>query len=296
MQGVLALCSLSALFSAPGAALGSAVPDRYETAVKTQAPLEQKYLRPGPFPTANLEHPVPEKWKKYIVWYPAGLAEAEKARPVLVLCNGTGVRASSAAAMMRHFASWGFIILGSEDENSWEGLSAQKSLEWLLAENERKGSVFYRRVDRKAVGAFGHSQGGVGAVNAVTVQPGRRLYKAAAVESPTGLPLARNLKWTYAPEKVEIPVFYLAGSGFFDSRIIIPPQELLRLFELSSRSPFRVMAIRRESDHGEMLYKADGYVTAWFLYWLQGDKAAGAVFRKGGELARNPLYEKVRIE
>ncbi|MCG5030003.1 hypothetical protein MAF45_00840 [Mesosutterella sp. OilRF-GAM-744-9] len=228
--------------------------------------------------------------------YPAGPADKEKARSVLVLCNGTGMRASSAAPMMRHFASWGFMVLGSEDESSWEGLSAQKALDWLLAENERKGSVFYRRVDRKAIGAFGHSQEGVGAINAVTVQPGRQLYKAAAIESPTGLPLARNLKWTYAPEKVQVPVFYLASTGFFGSRIIIPPQELQRLFELSTRSPFRVMAIRRESDHGEMLYKADGYVTAWFLYWLQGDKEAGSVFRKDGELARNPLYEKVRIE
>ena len=133
-------------------------------------------------------------------------------------------------------------------------------------------------------------------INAITVQPHHQIYKAAVSESPTQIPLAQNLKSPYYPKKVSVPIFYVASNGFFDSNIIIPPQQLEQLFDMTTQSPFRVMAIRKKTDHGEMLYKVDGYVTAWFLYWLQGDENAGTVFQKDGELARNPLYEKVRIE
>ena len=38
-----------------------------------------------------------------------------------------------------------------------------------------------------------------------------------------------------------------------------------------------------------MLYCADGYVTAWFLYQLCGDEEAASVFTETGELSPNPL-------
>lgn len=46
------------------------------------------------------------------------------------------------------------------------------------------------------------------------------------------------------------------------------------------------------ADHSDMLYSADGYVTAWFMYWLQGDEQAGkAFFGETAELLQNPLYQ-----
>lgn len=283
-------------FSGIESVQAAAVPSSYETSVKTDMPLEKKYLQHGPFSTAYLEQPVNESWKKYEVWYPTDMGTADAQYPLLVLSNGTGVHASSAKAMAEHFASWGFIVLGNEEDNSWAGSSAEKGLVWLLGENEREGSPFYHHVDSDHIGSFGHSQGGVGAINAATVQPHHELYKAVVSESPTQMPLSRNLKWSYWPEKVKVPIFYVASNGFFDSRIIIPAKELTYLFNRSVDSPFKVMAIRKKADHGDMLYKADGYVTAWFLYWLKGDETAGTAFQDNGELSQNPLYEKVKIE
>lgn len=41
-----------------------------------------------------------------------------------------------------------------------------------------------------------------------------------------------------------------------------------------------------------MLYSADGYVTAWFLYWLRDDKTAGSIFfGDTPELFSNALYQ-----
>ncbi len=57
------------------------------------------------------------------------------------------------------------------------------------------------------------------------------------------------------------------------------------------------MASRTGAEHGEMLYSADGYVTAWFVWQLQGDEiAAGAFTENDPEIARNSRYQDQRIE
>lgn len=40
----------------------------------------------------------------------------------------------------------------------------------------------------------------------------------------------------------------------------------------------KIYARRVNTDHGNMLANADGYMTAWFMYHLQGDEEAGSIF------------------
>ena len=50
-------------------------------------------------------------------------------------------------------------------------------------------------------------------------------------------------------------------------------------------------------DHGQMLYYADGYVTAWFMWLLQGDiEAAKAFSGDAPELLSNALYQDQQID
>lgn len=41
-----------------------------------------------------------------------------------------------------------------------------------------------------------------------------------------------------------------------------------------------VAALRPGMDHGKMLYSADGYVTDWFMWQLQGDETAAQSFNE----------------
>ncbi|MCR4585837.1 MAG: hypothetical protein K5686_08965 [Lachnospiraceae bacterium] len=51
------------------------------------------------------------------------------------------------------------------------------------------------------------------------------------------------------------------------------------------------MARKLDMEHGEMLYSADGYITAWFMWHLQGDEtAAGAFTGNDAEIMGNELY------
>ena len=52
------------------------------------------------------------------------------------------------------------------------------------------------------------------------------------------------------------------------------------------------MVRRRNTVHNEVLYSADGYVTAWFMWLLQGDgEAAKAFVGDAPEIMENPMYQ-----
>jgi len=50
------------------------------------------------------------------------------------------------------------------------------------------------------------------------------------------------------------------------------------------------------AEHGQMLYSADGYVTAWFMWQLQGDEEAEKAFiGDSPEISNNKLYQDVGV-
>lgn len=270
-----------------------AVPNRYTKTVETGGELEAAYLATGPYKTAYLEATAGEPLKKYEAYYPQELEEGPY--PAVVFVYGTGVYGSKYKALFRHLASWGFIVLGNEDPGTWSGISADQTLDWLLKENQREGSVFFGRVDLENIGISGHSQGGVGVFNAVTENAHSGLYKTAVALSPTNEEGAAALGIPYDLTKVEIPVLMLAGTqGEFEMEMVIPFQAMTAMYDRLSVP--KAMARRTDSDHGGMLYKADGYVTAWFLWQLQGNEEAGRAFTgEDPELARNGFYQDARV-
>lgn len=50
-----------------------------------------------------------------------------------------------------------------------------------------------------------------------------------------------------------------------------------------------MIARKKNVDHGDSYKQFDGYMTAWFVYHLQGDTEAGKAFAIGGELSANSL-------
>lgn len=277
--------------------LKSAVPGNYETAVKTGGDIEAKYLAHGRYEVKYTEQKALQDFKKYEIYYPAQLENSSRKYPVIVINNGTGIKASKAKTMFRHFASWGFIVIGNEEEYSWNGFSADMSLQYLLKQNDNPDSVFCNKVDTENIGTAGHSQGGVGAFNAVTNTKHQDLYKTAAVESPAHLDLARDLEWDYDISNLKIPFLMVAGTEKSDAELVCPLDGMHKLFDSASGSAFRVMARRRGAAHGDMLCNADGYVTAWFMWQLQNDSdAARAFVGSEPEIMKNKLYQDQKIQ
>lgn len=266
------------------------VPDNYTKTVDTGGEIEAKYLSMGAHEVKYTEAEAPGDWKKFEAFYPAGLETEENTYPVVVFANGTGVAASKYKALFRHMASWGFIVLGSEDPSTCTGASAEAALVWLLEQNSDPDSVFYQKVDRSHIGISGHSQGGVTVFNAVSEQPHGGLYTCAVSLSPTEWALAAAIGLDYDPSKMTAPTLILAAS----ENDVITPDGVNGLADVIPAGTVR--ALRPGMDHGKMLYSADGYVTAWFMWQLQGDQnAAKAFVGERPEILDNPLYQDVAV-
>ncbi len=240
---------------------------------------------------------------KYTICYPDDLANNTNTYPVIVLSNGTGVPMSKYMAIAEHFASWGFIVIGTEEEYDWNGFAAEMCIRYLQLLNEnatigdddnKKDNIFFDKIDFENVGIVGHSQGGVGVINAITNQKHSDVFKAAVSLSPTNKELAHNLLWDYDATKVNIPIMLISGAGGGDDWVVTGEQLEVIYDDIASD---KIMTRRKNTSHSEMLYSANGYVTAWFMWKLQGDEtAATAFFGKNAEITRNEHYLDQRID
>ena len=269
--------------------------------------IEAEYTAMGDYEVSYAEYPALDVLiKQYKVWYPSALEEGSQEWPIVVMANGTGVPASRYEPIFQHLASWGFVVIGNEQQASWQGDGSEGALELLIRLNEDPESAFYQKLDLECVGAAGHSQGAIGAINGVTSQPNGWRYKALYTASTPSSRYAMTLNWNYDVSKIQIPYFMAAGTGLLDAGEEGLPEVLENTKEISI-SPLwpqeekyslipnttpKLRARRTGADHAEMLPWGDGYMTAWFMYWLQGDQEAGEAFvGEGAEILSNPCWQ-----
>ena len=270
------------------------VPANYTQDTETGGPIEAKYMATGSHEVSTYEEPVLQSFSKYTIDYPTELETTDEKYPVIVVCNGSGTPISKYLSVPEHFASWGFIVIGTEEEYDWSGFSAEMCIRHLqkLNDNESIGenkNIFYQKVDFDNVGIVGHSQGGVGVLNAITAQKHADIYKTAVSLSPTNKELAHNLEWDYDAALVDTPILLIAGAGGGDDWVITGEQ-LQSIYSDIDRN--KVMLRRKDTPHNETLYAANGYVTAWFIWHLQDDDEAAKAFAgDNAEIYMNGLYQ-----
>ncbi|MCD8192557.1 MAG: alpha/beta hydrolase [Oscillospiraceae bacterium] len=274
--------------------------------------IEKKYTAMGELDVSYSEFDAKtDAYQKYEIWYPSEMINSDTKYPLVVMANGTGVRASEYQEVFKHLASWGFIAVGNEDDSSLTGASSAETLDFMLAQNENTSSVFYGKIDIENIGIAGHSQGGLGAVNAVTNQNNGNLYKAIWTASATspywGQDDVFGAAWRVDMSKINIPCFMVAGTGPADAGTatditqkegqgICPLWGLTESYNAIPDGTPKVMARLIGKDHGDMLRYADGYMTAWFMYYLKGDDyAGGAFFGDNAEISTNANWQDVQM-
>lgn len=266
-------------------------PDDYVEKVKTGGALEKTYLATGSYNVEYFEQKTDDQRELIQIYYPSAITEEEGSWPAVVFVNGTGVSASKYPVLFRHLASWGFVVIGNEDPSTFSGKTANETMKFLLDENEREGSVFYHKINRERLGISGHSQGGVGVFNATQTAADFGFQYAAAVSlSPTQEDWATRLRIPYDPTKTNVPILVVAAT----KNDVISQDGMKSLFKKTPSE--RVVVLRKCQNHGEMLYVADGYVTAWFMSRLKDDSGAkDALEGDAPEIAVNPLYTNLMI-
>ena len=273
--------------------------------------IEKKYAPMGPSSVSRKEIASDnQQIGKFVIYYPSEIIETTDKIPVVLWANGTGSKSETYKPFLTHLASWGFITVSNDDENTRTGESLNSSIDLLLKENEDPDSPFYQKIDWDNIGIGGHSQGGVAVFNMVTVQPHADLIKAVYAVSATSSYHTNIFKdgWQYDISKIKVPTFLTAGTGAFDAGTattasqqsdekagimqgITPLWSLEENFNLLTNVD-KVYARKSNVDHGESYLQFDAYMTAWFRYYLMNDLEAGkAFFGENPELSTNANYQ-----
>lgn len=275
-----------------------AAPEDYQQTTQTGGAIETKYMANGPYEVAFREDAVLLDFGKFLVYYPSELETGMEKYPVIVICNGSGTPLSKYPAVAKHLASWGFVVVGTEEKNAWNAFGAEMCLRYLERWNENEkieetDSPFYQKIDFQRVGIVGHSQGGVGVINAITDTRHKDVYRAAVSLSPTNRELAHDLFWDYDPSLIDIPILLISGAGGGDDWVVTGEQ-LQSIYDDAGSE--KIMMRRKETNHNEVLYAANGYVTAWFAWQLLGDNEAGKAFvGEDAEILHNSLYQDQQV-
>ncbi len=270
-----------------------AVSENFQNGYTYSSPFEKKYAQTGEYEVSHYtEQSAEPRIKEYGIWYPSTLAMSDTIWPAVVLANGTGVPASIYKPIFEHMASWGFIVVGNEDEWTADGLSVCITLDYILAENENPQSVLYHKVDTSRVGLAGHSQGGAATLAAATLYANHTHYKALCVQSAGGS-FTDSVPGQAASE-IEAPLLMMAGTGNSDANLLCK-LEAMQISYDSVRTQPAMMGRLVGMEHGDVLKRGDAYTTAWMLYWLCGDTEAGLCFvGDDAEMFSNTAWQDVQ--
>lgn len=267
--------------------------------VETTAALESKYQAAGPEAVKMAEFPSDDATiGKIVVVYPESLETTDAKWPVVNIGNPSNTDADGMMEMLRHLASWGYIVIDNMDKQTGTGASVSKTLDAFLAASGQDGNLFHGKVDTDKIAIAGYSQGACAVALAATQYPNAGLYKAVYLCSCPQPQLGINFKWgEYHFADFKAPVLTFAGTGDWDSKLIAPFEVFTQTFDEIPEGIPAVQARRSGKDHEQMGGEGDPYMTAWFEYWLKNDQEAGKVFiGEEAELLHNDRWQDVRVK
>ena len=106
----------------------------------------------GPWKPMHVEKtgPTGASW----IFYPEGLGKDGMKHPIFDWGPGAGTGPSNYTDHLNRLASHGFVVISQASTNS-----GKAALDWILAENEKSGSMWHQKLDTTRVGRGGHSMG-----------------------------------------------------------------------------------------------------------------------------------------
>jgi hypothetical protein len=203
-------------------------------------------------------------------------------------------------------ASWGFVVIAAQDKNTGPGQTVLDAANFLTTANSDPGSIFFHKLNTGQVGAFGHSQGATGALNASKKSAGT-IKTVMPIELPAQQFCSNPQNCADTSTLAQSSIFLIDGSSDIP---ISPPTQAPMTTGLQSIAAYysavpagiiKVKATLNGPTHNDVqgspgctattvpcllgVYGYLGYPTAWMMFQLQNDSYARGAFVNGiGEL------------
>ncbi|MEL6188463.1 MAG: hypothetical protein AAFU79_27895, partial [Myxococcota bacterium] len=229
-----------------------------------EQPIEATYSVNGAFETSE------EVGEVYTLYYPT---EMTGGHSVITWGNGAGGSPAMYAGLLRHFASWGFVVVAT-NSSTCRGEDLVGGIDLMASLNDDPTSVFHNQLDLQDVAASGHSLGGGCAVGAANSDA---RIKTVAIGNPA----------PGDPDTTDGSLLIMGAAG----DPIVSPQLAGRTFEASE-----IPTVFGISDGGShFVYTANGgiyrgYATAFFMSEVRDDSGAREAFYGPCELCVHPSW------
>ena len=259
----------------------------------------------GPFKAVALGE---ETLSKFTIYRPKNLDDFGPKQKLPILLWGNGACADSSAMhklFLNEIASHGFIVFAvgpfsslhkTPSMESMRGgpkdITLLEALDWAIAENSRKSSAYFGKLNTDKVAAMGMSCGGL---QALEISPDPRIDTSVICNSgvlngppPAGLPMPVVSKDTL--KQLHAPIIYIIG-GPKDIAYPNAMDDFARIEKVP------VIMINRDVGHGGTYAEPHGGAfsdpaVAWLKWQLYGD-ADAALMLKGEDcgLCEDPQWK-----
>ena len=286
-----------------GAALGACSPN-FPTGT-----IEKKYNATGPWAVtvATGAGCCDSKGDHYDLYYPTNLGANGFRHPIITWGNGTNAVSSHYSYFLKHLASWGFVIVATQDENTNPGQTIVDAANFLVNANSDPQSIFVNKLKVDQIGAIGHSQGASGAIHAL-IKSGGSIKTVIPIELPAQQFCFCSPNDVIDTSKItQGSVFFVDGS---QDLLVSPPTQDPSTVGLQSIAAFynavpngvrKLKGTLIGPTHNDVtgqpscataqvpcvdgVYGYLGCLTAWMMDQLQGDNFAHGAFVQGsGEI------------
>lgn len=238
---------------------------------QTQVPQQTQSATQAPSSTSTEEIHEADG-RTYYIYYPENIKSSNKTYPVLSWANGTGCQPSMYTGMFAELAKGGYIVIASSETMAADGTAQIAALDFVISLNNDSSSSAYKKVNTKALGVVGHSQGGRSSVNAAV--------KDSRIKCVVSLAGSNYLE---EAELNSTPTFFIAGG----SDMIVSPSQWIQPAYDAAKGP-AVYASLNKALHTTCCTnpeKYSSYIIKWCDAWLKGDVKALYTFSSSGSLA-----------
>ena len=212
------------------------------------------------------------------VFFPKELTSSSKKYPVVVWGNGTFASWDVYEELLSQISAGGYIVVANDDRYCGSGESESASVDFIVGKNSDKNSIFYNKVDVDHIGAGGHSQGGMSAVNASLKNSKIDcVFDIAGCQTPS------------EASQLKVPTFFMSGT----KDLVVNA-----LWVKNTYNKCKAPAVYASLKNGYHLDPVDThspavyveYALNWFDAFLKNDSKAKAGFLKGGKLSKDSRW------
>ncbi|OYD61189.1 poly(ethylene terephthalate) hydrolase family protein [Rhodococcus sp. OK302] len=208
----------------------------------------------------------------YQLFYPSDVATDGEHHPLITFGNGSYATFEQYEALLRHLASWGFVVVVADSSVTGDGQEILAAARYVVDENINPDSIFHNAINVESIASVGHSQGAGGAINAATHSEGL-ISSTAVLDLPDPWWASRPID-VVDVTRLGVPVFFMAGADD-------PVSTSLAQSNYYNASPTQAALGRLRGVGHNWASDGEGfrgYLTAWLKFTLSEDPFAATAF------------------